>query len=104
MVYGVCVYHVLYLASTPVDRVLTAQELTSLVIVDLHSQASGGVAVEMDGRKVQVCATGREHSPYLVLAIFHRRACFALWDVVFGMATSSSDAPPLTRHLSWWVG
>ena len=51
----------------------------------------------MDGREVQVVASGGEDPPDLVLAVLHWRIVRAARHVVLGVAASRGDAPALTR-------
>ena len=67
------------LASPTINRLLAAHELASVIVVDGHLEAGGGVAVEVDGGQVPVGATRGEDSPDLVRALLDGRACSPVW-------------------------
>jgi len=85
------------LTRTTINRLLPAQKLTRIVVVNLHCEASSRMTVEMNRRQSQILASRRQDTPYVVFAFFNWSAWRALGNIVFSVTSSGGDTPTLTR-------
>jgi len=83
-----------------VVRLLTAEQLTCVVVVDLYLEASGSVAVVVSCYKVHVLARGRDNARNLVRTLLSRCPSWALGDFVLSRVSTDTRVPPIRAHMA----
>ena len=92
-----------HVGTLAVVRLLATQELAGDVVVDLHLEAGRRMAMVVRADKVHVPSWRRHDTRDSVRTLLHRRAGWALRDVILGGIAADACIPAESADVDGWV-